>query len=345
LSVAQSICCGIAALFVVAIPLTLYGRFVFFPYVAAGAVGIRIGWNMRFVNGKPIPQDPTRAGAFAGLRVPLSLPWMASESMAEWGLTSPSGMAVAELVAALPFILSAASTWVLHKADPILFGLLVGLPLSIYVLHRAAQNIILVYRSLRGSSNRAAYTTASTPTSDRAVSSYGEASACEAAELVADPGTPPDLDESQAAPLINLTARTKQSGGTAYVDDVELHKHEEKEGYVLGDDPIEYLGDRALSNAPPLLSAAYHVALGFALLSILVIALINLHTAYDIGHSLRLYSAAAAYVAGAIQALKLFFSGKLRLWHIVLYIDAVWLLSALGIVLTPVEVWRALTGS
>ena len=146
MSVAQSICCGIGAFMLVTIPLTLWGRFVFFPYVAVGAraVGVRVGWNTRFAEGRAFPQNYSRAGVFFGMRWPLAVPWMASGSSAESGPTSPGGMAVAELTAALPFVLSAASTWVLHKADPILFALLVGLPPSIYVPHGAARGIIIV---------------------------------------------------------------------------------------------------------------------------------------------------------------------------------------------------------
>jgi hypothetical protein len=343
LSVAQWICFGIGFFLLLAIPLTLWGRFIFFPYVGAGVVGFRVGWNTRFVNGKPFPQNPSRAALFTGLRFPLSLPWMASRSSAESGPTSPRGMALAELVAALPFVLSAASPWVLHKADPILFVLLVGLPLSIYVLHGAAQGIIVVYRSHRASSAQASHTNASTPISGRAVISRDDASACQTPEHTADPGTPPDVGERHTAPVINPTARTEQIGDAPVAD--EIKGHEQEEGYVLGDDPVEQLGDRTLGNAPTLVIAVYHVALGLALLSVLVFALINLHAAYEIGYSLRIYSAAAVYIVGVIEATKRFFAGTLRLWRVILYIDAVILLSAVGIVPSPIEVWHTLTGS
>jgi hypothetical protein len=183
--------------------------------------------------------------------------------------------------------------------------------------------------------NRASPTSVSTPTSGLAETPHSDPSACQALE-------PPDTEEGHVTPSISSTAGSQLRGDAAIADDLERDEHEE--GYILGDDPIEHLGDRVLDNASPLLAAVYHVTLGVALLSLLVLALINLHAAYNIGYTLQVYSAGTAYIVGAIETMKRLFSGRLRLWHIVLYIDAVLLLNALGIVLTPVEVWRTLTG-
>jgi hypothetical protein len=344
MSLGQSICCGISAFLLVAIPLTLWGRFIFFPYIGARAVGIRFGWNVYFVDGKPFRQGSSRSTpAFIGLRLPLAWPWMVSVSSAESGPTSPGEMAVAELVVALLFALSAVSTWVLHKVDPVLVGLLVGLPLSIYALHGAAQGVVVVYRSLRASSSETAPTSTSTPASGRAVASHVDANACQQPEPATGPGIPPGLDEGPVTAPIDPTAHSSQSSHAAPADKVEQRKVED--GYVLGDDPLEYLGDRAVDNVPSLLVAVYHVALGIALFSVLVIALFDWHRAIYLGHSLRLYTGALAYGAGVVLAIKRFFSGELRLWHIYLYLLAVEILGSKGFIPTPVELWRTLTGS
>jgi hypothetical protein len=86
------------------------------------------------------------------------------------------------------------------------------------------------------------------------------------------------------------------------------------------------------------------VALGLALLSVLVIALINWHLAIHAGYSLRIFTAALVYGAGAVLAVKRLLSGEFRLWHVWLYLLAVEILGSRGIVPTPVEVWHTLRG-